>query len=252
MIPKIIHYCWFGGNPLPPKAKKCLKSWKKYFPAHEIKEWNETNYDVNKIPYTKGAYQAKKYAFVSDYARFDLLYQYGGLYFDTDVEVINCFDSILEKGQFLGMETTGRINPGIGCAFNTGETVLKEILETYHVLDFSHSAKNNITIVDICTDIFTRHGFQNNNTIQTIAGVNIYPTEYFNPVDFDTHYLRKTANTLSIHHGEASWVDGKRRTTAFIHRWLCRIFGKKTGAFLSSKIRKTSKKAYQHFKKNDE
>jgi mannosyltransferase OCH1-like enzyme len=252
MIPKIIHYCWFGGNPFPQKAKKCLESWKKYFPAHEIKEWNETNYDVNKIPYTKGAYEAKKYAFVSDYARFDILYQHGGLYFDTDVEVINCFDAILERGSFLGMEIAGRINPGIGCAFNAGEPIVKEIVETYRTLDFLESVNNNITIVDICTGIFTKHGFQSNTVIQTIAGVNIYPTEYFNPIDYDTHYLHKTANTLSIHHGEASWVDGKRHTTAFIHRWLCRIFGKKTGAFLSGKIRKTSKKAYQYLKKNNE
>jgi mannosyltransferase OCH1-like enzyme len=251
MIPKIIHYCWFGGNTLPPKAQKCLKSWKKYFPAHEIKEWNETNYDVNKIPYTNGAYDAKKYAFVSDYARFDILYQQGGLYFDTDVEVIKSFDAILKKGPFLGMETAGRINPGIGCAFNAGEAVVKEILETYRTLDFLDSVGNNITVVDISTDIFTRHGFQNSITFQTIAGINIYPTEYFNPIDFDTHYLRKTINTFSIHHGEASWVDGKRRTTAFIHRWLCRIFGKKTGALLSSKIRKTSKKLYQRFIKNE-
>jgi mannosyltransferase OCH1-like enzyme len=251
MIPKTIHYCWFGGKPLPRTARKCLKSWKKYFPDYEIKEWNETNYDVNKIPYIKDAYEAKKYAFVSDYARFDLLYQYGGLYFDTDVEVIKSFDSVLESGSFLGMEIAGRINPGIGCAFNAGENVVREILETYQAMDFSYSINNNLTIVDIITDIFNRHGFQNNNTIQNIAGINIYPTEYFNPIDFDTHYLRKTANTLSIHHGDASWVDGKRRTTAFLHRWLCRIFGKKTGIFLSGKIRKTSKKAYQFLTKNE-
>jgi mannosyltransferase OCH1-like enzyme len=252
MIQKTIHYCWFGGNPLPKKAKKCLKSWEKYFPAHEIKEWNETNYDVNKIPYTESAYAAGKYAFVSDYARFDILYQYGGLYFDTDVEVIKPFDAVLDDGPFLGMETAGRINPGIGCAINTGESVVKEILETYRILDYSNAVKNNITVVDISTDIFTRYGFQNNNSIQKVGGITIYPTEYFNPIDFDTHYLHKTVNTLSIHHGDASWVDGKRRTTAFLHRWLCRIFGKKTGAFLSGKIRKASKNIYQYFVINEE
>mgnify|MGYP001644804644 FL=1 len=105
MIPKIIHYCWFGGHPLPASALKCIESWRKYCPDYEIKEWNESNYDVNKIPYISQAYEVKKYAFVSDYARFDILYQYGGVYFDTDVEVIKPIDEIIEKGAFFGMET---------------------------------------------------------------------------------------------------------------------------------------------------
>lgn len=107
MIPKKIHYCWFGRKPLPESAKKCIASWKKFFHDYEIIEWNEDNYDVNKIPYIQQAYEAKKYAFVSDYARFDVLYQYGGVYFDTDVEVIRPFEDILEKGAFMGCETDG-------------------------------------------------------------------------------------------------------------------------------------------------
>jgi len=247
MIPKIIHYCWFGGNPLPKKARKCIKSWEKYFPGYEIKELNETNYDVNKIPYTAEAHKLKKYAFVSDYARFDILYQYGGVYFDTDVEVIKPFDGILSKGPFLGMETTGRINPGIGCAFNTGQPVLKDILELYHKLDFADSVKNNYIIVDFITNVFVNLGFTNTDTIQKIADITIYPADYFNPVDYDTHYLHITSNTFSIHYGDASWVDNKRRLTADIHMWLCRIFGKKAGMFLSGKFRKAVKSAYCFF-----
>ena len=102
MIPKIIHYCWFGHNPLPESAKKCIESWKKYLPGYEIKEWNESNFNVNAIPYTEEAYRLKKYAFVSDYARFWILYHYGGLYFDTDVEVIKRMDDIIERGAFMG------------------------------------------------------------------------------------------------------------------------------------------------------
>ena len=105
MIPKIIHYCWFGRNPLPELAQKCIASWKKYLPDYEIKEWNEDNFDVNIIPYTAEAYAAKKYAFVSDYARFWILYKYGGIYFDTDVEVIRPIDDIIAKGNFMGCET---------------------------------------------------------------------------------------------------------------------------------------------------
>ena len=120
MIPKKIHYCWFGRNPLPESAKKCIASWRKYFPDYEIIEWNEDNYDVNKIPYTQQAYAAKKYAFVSDYARFDILYQHGGIYFDTDVEVIKSFDDVLEHGAFMGCEIDGSSRSGIAVAPGLG------------------------------------------------------------------------------------------------------------------------------------
>ena len=123
MIPKIIHYCWFGRNPLPELARKCIASWRKYLPDYEIKEWNEDNFDVNIIPYTAEAYAQKKYAFVSDYARFWILYRYGGIYFDTDVEVIRPLDDIIARGCFMGFETDPApkqngvdacVNPGLG------------------------------------------------------------------------------------------------------------------------------------------
>ena len=137
MIPKVIHYCWFGGNPLPEFAIKCIDSWRKYMPDYEIKEWNESNFDVNIIPYTKEAYEAKKYAFVSDYARFWILYHYGGVYFDTDVEVIRPLDEIIERGAFMGCEIDGQdphygdiaVNPGLGLAVKAGHQVYKAILE---------------------------------------------------------------------------------------------------------------------------
>lgn len=112
MIPKIIHYCWFGGNPLPELAKKCIKSWEKYFPDYEIKEWNESNFDFNSCNYVKEAYEARKWAFVSDYARFKILYEYGGIYFDTDVEVVNSMEDILKKGAFIGRERIANTYPG--------------------------------------------------------------------------------------------------------------------------------------------
>ena len=115
MIPKIIHYCWFGGNPLPEDAKKYIESWRKYCPGYEIKEWNESNFDINCCDYVREAYEAKKWAFVSDYARFYILYQYGGLYFDTDVEMIRPLFSILQKGSFMGMEVNSPacVAPGL-------------------------------------------------------------------------------------------------------------------------------------------
>ena len=116
MLPKTIHYCWFGEAPLPKSAQKCIASWKKFFPDYEIKQWDESNYDVDKIPYISEAYKAKKYAFVSDYARFDILYHFGGIYFDTDVEVIRPFDDILDNSpNFMGCEikkiTLAKNNP---------------------------------------------------------------------------------------------------------------------------------------------
>jgi mannosyltransferase OCH1-like enzyme len=249
MIPKIIHYCWFGGNPFPNKVKKCIFSWKKHFPDYEIIEWNESNYDVNKIHYTADAYKSKKYAFVSDYARFDILYQNGGIYFDTDVEVIKPFDSILSNGPFLGMEQSKGINPGVGCAFNVSQPVLKEILMTYQGLDFQNSRENKHTIVNITTDIFSKYGYEKNDSIQKVADITIYPVEYFSPVDYDTSIIHKTINTFSIHYGDASWFNGKQRLSTITHRCFCRIFGKKTGMFLSGKLRNAAKSVYRFFNK---
>ena len=138
MIPKVIHYCWFGRNPLPDSALKCIESWKKYLPDYDIKEWNEDNFDVNIIPYTAEAYKLKKYAFVSDYARFWILYKYGGLYFDTDVEVIKPMDDIIARGPFMGLEKEdlsvekrNLINSGLGLGMRKGEVVLLDILKSY-------------------------------------------------------------------------------------------------------------------------
>ena len=129
MIPKVIHYCWFGGNPLPPLALKCIESWKTFLPGYEIKEWNESNFDVNSIAYTREAYEARKYAFVSDYARFHILYHHGGLYFDTDVELIRPIDDIVARGAFMGCEceakpgaTAPAVAPGLGLGCNPGQS----------------------------------------------------------------------------------------------------------------------------------
>ena len=112
MIPKIIHYCWFGGKPFPSAVQKCIDSWKKYLPDYEIREWNETNYDLDKCKFAKEAYDQKKWAFVTDFVRLDVVYQYGGIYFDTDVEVIKSFDDLLNNKAFLGFDDD--------CMFNTG------------------------------------------------------------------------------------------------------------------------------------
>lgn len=224
MIPKVIHYCWFGRNPLPKSAQKCINSWKKFFPDYEIKEWNEDNFDVNVIPYTQEAYKAKKYAFVSDYARFWVLYRYGGLYFDTDVEVIKPMDDILERGAFMGVEkgaaipVSGSKNgakmvavaPGLGLGVSSGLNLYRDLLDYYKDLHFVDSEGNQIvgTIVMHTTRVLHRLGLPTQITEPTeVAGVWIYPEDYFCPMDSTTGITRLTPHTVSIHHYDCSWMD---------------------------------------------
>lgn len=213
MIPKIIHYCWFGGKPLPETALKCIASWRKYCPNYEIKEWNETNYDVRKIPYIAQAYDAKKYAFVSDYARFDILYEYGGIYFDTDVEVMKPIDDLIEKDSFVGIESPGALNVGLGFASRQQEPIFAEILESYSQSCFlrPNGSMDLTTVVVRVSEIFKKYGFTNKNEIQNIKGITIYPVEYFNPKNQKTGELKITPNTYSIHHFDASWAIPLRK-----------------------------------------
>lgn len=229
MIPKVIHYCWFGSNSLPPLAVKCIESWKKYFPDYEIKEWNEENFDVNIIPYTEEAYKAKKYAFVSDYARFWILYHYGGLYFDTDVEVIKPMDAIIARGPFMGCEKDAdnkgatanaavpglglSVNPGLGLGVNPGLGLYSELLQLYSTLHFVKLDGNfNLnTVVEYTTKLLYKHGLRNTNEIQECAGIWIYPQEYFCPISVDDGKLRITSNTVSIHHYAQSWQSPIRK-----------------------------------------
>lgn len=227
MIPKIIHYCWFGRNALPPLAVKCINSWKKFFPDYEIIEWNEDNFDVNVIPYTQEAYASKKYAFVSDYARFWILYKYGGLYFDTDVEVIRPMDDIIQKGPFMGCETNYlkkgataiAVAPGLGLGVNPGLGLYKEILDLYATLHFiENGVLNETTVVQYITEILYKKGLLNVNKIQNCAGVWIYPMEYFCPLHGSK--INFTKNTRSIHHYMASWknLSIRKKIVSFLHR----------------------------------
>lgn len=234
MIPKTIHYCWFGRSPMPELALKCIDSWKKYLPDYEIKEWNEDNFDVNAIAYTREAYEAKKYAFVADYARFKILHEHGGLYFDTDVEIIRPMDDIIAHGPFMGCEceatktTDITVAPGLGLGANPGLGLYAEILEFYTTLHFKNpnNSLNLKTIVEITTEILYRHGLKNTTEIQECADVWIYPKDYFNPM-IPGHRIVLTSNTRSIHHYAASWVTGwplwKERITRFLGADITRI-----------------------------
>ena len=229
MIPKIIHYCGFGGKPLPKSAEKCIASWKKYLPDYEIKRWDESNFDVNAIPYTREAYAACKFAFVSDYARFWILYHYGGVYFDTDVEVIRPIDDIINRGGFLGVESNRNgiytVNPGLGFAATQGTAVIGEMVNLYSTFHFINTdgASDLKNIVEITTDYLSSKGLQNTDEIQDCCGFTIYPKDYFCPIDYDTRELKITENTRTIHHYAESWVP---RSTRFKNA-LSRLFGKR-------------------------
>lgn len=238
-IPKKIHYCWFGRNPLPKSALKCIESWKKYFPDYEIIQWNEDNYDVNKIKYTREAYQAKKYAFVSDYARFDILYHEGGVYFDTDVEVIKSFDDILANGAFMGCEIDGltSVNPGLGIAVAPGLGIYKEILNYYAGQNFLNEdgTINQETVVTKTTKILREQGMKNVKEIQKIGGITIYPKEYFNPMNNNTGVIDITENTHSIHWYSMSWISPGMRMKSRITRVFHRLFGENCFAAIKKK-----------------
>lgn len=236
MIPKKIHYCWFGRNPLPESALRCIASWRKYLPDYEIVEWNEDNFDVNSIPYTAQAYEAKKYAFVSDYARFKILYEQGGLYFDTDVEVIKPMDDIIAKGPFMGFEIdsdgksyTGAVAPGLGLGVESGHDIYKAIIEAYKNFQFrsSDGAINQTTVVTYTSNILESKGLTARKGIQQVDGIFLYPKEYFNPLDDNTGRLVITENTHSIHWYSKTWLDVSPLRLK-ISRLVHRMFGTDT------------------------
>lgn len=217
MIPKVIHYCWFGNNELPEKERACIASWRKFCPDYEIIEWNESNFDIDSCAYTKEAYAAKKWAFVSDYARFKILYEHGGIYLDTDVELLKPLDDIISKGAYMGFEEGQRtlngieykINPGLGLAGVAGMKLFREILDFYHSIHFvtKDGGQTMTTIVDHTTNILRNYGLINKNEIQNVAGIYLYPTEYFCPLNFNTGKLNITDRTYSVHHFQASWFS---------------------------------------------
>lgn len=211
-IPKVIHYCWFGENSKPKLAEKCIKSWRRYCPDYKIIEWNETNFDVNQNKYCKQAYEAKKWAFVSDYARLAILYQYGGIYFDTDVEVIRNIDDLLVNHCFMGIENSDRciqVNTGLGMGAEKNCEIIREMFQDYEDISFIKSnGEFDITTCTVRnTNILKKYGYVEKNCNQTINGVKIFSSEYFSPMKMESGIIKKTKNTYSIHHYSLSWTS---------------------------------------------
>lgn len=230
---KTIHYCWFGGNKLPENAIKCINSWKKYCPNFEIKEWNEKNFDIHSCKYVEQAYDSKKWAFVSDYARFWILYNHGGVYFDTDVELIKPIDSIVENGPFMGYEAFCPIEflnpkkeyliaPGLGLGADKHMTFYKEILEQYEADSFikDDGSFNTTTVVDRVSKILLYNNIILDGKLSKQRGITLYPEDYFCPLNYANGKMKITCNTISIHHYDSTWISSKDKLKMSIRRML--------------------------------
>lgn len=225
MIPKLIHYCWFGQKPLPSIAVKCKKSWEKFFPDYEIKEWNESNYDVNAVPYTKYCYEHQLWAYLSDYVRLDVVEKEGGLYFDTDVEVVRKPVDLLNScSAYFGWETPEYINTGLGFAAEAHHPSVQAMLAMYEGL-----VQNGLYQYDkmqgcpqLNTKALVAFGMKCDGTRQRVCDADILPIEYLCPFCDATGELKKTEKTISIHwfskspHGK--WAAWKMHFTRPLHR----------------------------------
>ncbi|MDY3225399.1 MAG: glycosyltransferase [Candidatus Faecousia sp.] len=212
-IPKIIHYCWFGGKPKPKLAEKCVKSWKKYCPDYEIVEWNEENFDLSAAPeYVRQAKEAGRWAFVTDYVRLCALTQRGGVYMDTDVELVKPLDPFLHHQAFAGFEHPQRIQTGL-LACEKNFPLFREFLAYYDHASFLRpdGTPDTTTNVEILTRLCLEKSLVCNDRLQTVAGLTIYPKEVFCPVDFDTRVLKKTRKTVAIHWFSGSWQTEQER-----------------------------------------
>lgn len=213
IIPKIIHYMWLGGKPIPDTLKYCIDSWKKYCPEYEIRRWDETNYDIEKNEYMKQAYEQRMYGFIPDYARLDILYRFGGIYFDTDVELVQNIDNLLYQKAFCCVEKWQTINFGGGSGSVKGNKAIEELLKARENLTFvdkqGNCNKNTCGYYD--TRTFQKFGYKMNGKKQRILDINIYPYELFHPYDYMSGRIEKTRNTYGIHHFNGGWLDKKMK-----------------------------------------
>lgn len=226
-IPKIVHYCWFGKKEKPESVKKCIDSWKKFLPDYELMEWNEDNFDIDKLQYTKEAYEAGKYAFVSDVARIEALYQYGGIYMDTDVEVLKSFSPLLDARCILGMEEKEYVATSF-MAFEKGHPLVKQFLNLYENISFYDEKGQIITGTNVAklTNMLEEKGFKQINNYQELTdGIQIYPKEFFSPYDYINCYYNITENSYCVHHFAVSWMSKKEQVKKQIKKKLVKIVG---------------------------
>lgn len=215
VIPKKIHYCWVGGNPIPEKNLKCIDSWKRFCPDYEIVEWNESNYDFTKNRYMHEAYEARKWGFVPDYARLDIIYTHGGIYLDTDVEIVRSLDELLYNDAFCGFEDMKHIAFGLGFGSKVNFPLFKDMRDFYNDIPFIKEDKslNLIASPILQTEFLLKRGLNQGGGFQVLKGLAIYPVEYFAPLSLGTRHLKRTSNTYSIHWFDGSWLSEELRSS---------------------------------------
>lgn len=224
VIPKKIHYCWVGGSPIPEKNLRCIESWKRFCPDYEIIEWNESNYDFSKNRYMKEAYEAGKWGFVPDYARLDIIYNHGGIYLDTDVEIIKPLDELLYNTAFCGFESEQHVALGLGFGGVAGFRLFKEMRDSYNDISFINEdgSLNLVPSPFLQTNFLINYGLEQNGGFQVIQSLSVYPVEYFSPLSMSTGQLAKTDNTFSIHWFDGSWLDKPLRESSKVYESLFR------------------------------
>ncbi len=229
-IPKIIHYCWMGDKELPVLVQKCIDSWKEKLPDYEIKCWNTENFDVNICQYTKEAFQERKYAFVSDYVRLYVLYNEGGIYLDTDVEVIKKFDDLLDNSAFTSFENNHTVAT---CIFGSvkGNPLFKQFLDYYTGRSFIlpnskyDLTPNSLPITRICK----KEGLVLNGKQQKMKDIVIYPKEYFCPYDTATEQMDITKNTYAIHYFYGTWIPESKKQIVIKRKQIVKKYGSVMG-----------------------
>lgn len=231
MIPKVIHYCWFGKNPIPERMEKCIQSWKIMCPDYEIICWDESNFDIKINSFVERAYSEKKWAFVTDYARLWVVYNYGGFYLDTDVELLKSLDTLRQHDLYLGCEGESYINTGLGFGAITKNEIIRENMKIYEDMDF-HNMDKEFSVRPCpfyTTQLLKEKGVKFPiNCITPVGNMVIYPNEYFNPYDWAKQKLKITPNTYSIHHYSASWMT-KEQKRGTIEQHLYQIYKQKYG-----------------------
>lgn len=235
MIPKKIHYFWVGGKSMPEKNKTCVESWKKFCPDYEIIEWNESNYDFSECTYMAQAYEAELWGFVPDYARLDIICREGGIYLDTDVELLKSLDDLLSCKAFIGFENRKSVAPGLGFGAEPGNEILKQMRDLYHSFSFynENGTPNIAPSPFYATKLLRSYGLQLNGKRQFVHGIDIFPAEYFAPLCYTDNRLKITENTYSIHWYHASWhTPEQKKRTKRIQR-INRIFGHGLGRVIN-------------------
>lgn len=218
MIPKVIHYCWFGGNKLPKSVKKNIESWKKYCPDYKIVRWDESNFDINSNEFVREAYEAKAWAFVSDYVRLKIVYDNGGVYLDTDVELIKNLDHLLnDNSYFFEHQGVHLVATGLGFGAVKGSEAINYMLNEYIDLNFSINKKEEIACPKLNTRALKKIGFKYSDRISGYDWGTVYPPQYADPYTPGISSSLRCADTVSIHHYDGSWTGLFNRTKLRIY-----------------------------------